>query len=82
MPVGPSLRTLLPVYVVIFFGFVGYSLMITVFTPMLLDAGGPMLSANATTSHRAIVLGVILCLYPAGGVHRLARPRCAVRPIR
>ena len=32
MPLRPSLRPLLPLYVVIFFGFVGYGLMITVFS--------------------------------------------------
>jgi len=66
MPPPPSLRPLVPLYVVIFFGFVGYSLMITVFTPMLLGARSAMLAADATASRRAIVLGLILCLYPAG----------------
>ena len=60
------MRPLLPLYLVIFVGFVGYSLMITVFTPMLLTPGGPMLPADAPASRRAIVLGIVLCLYPAG----------------
>ena len=66
MPPTPSLRPLLPLYFVIFFGFVGYSLMITVFTPMLLGSRSAMLAADATASRRAVVLGLILCLYPAG----------------
>src|SRR5258707_1278975 len=66
MPPPPRLSSLLPLYVVIFFGFVGYSLMITVFTPMLLESHGAMLPPDTTTARRAIVLGVILCLYPAG----------------
>jgi hypothetical protein len=33
---GGAIGALVPLYVVIFIGFVGYSLMITVFTPMLL----------------------------------------------
>jgi DHA1 family tetracycline resistance protein-like MFS transporter len=55
-----------PLYVVIFIGFIGYSLMITVFTPMLLRGGSPMLAPSATTAQRTIVLGVLLCLYPLG----------------
>ena len=66
MPPTPSLRPLVPLYVVIFFGFVGYSLMITVFTPMLLGSRSAMLPPEATAARRAIVLGLILCLYPAG----------------
>lgn len=62
-----STRGLLPLYVVVFTGFLGYSLMITVFTPLLLsgDAGG-LLSASATTGERTVVLGVLLALYPFG----------------
>lgn len=60
------LRRVFPLYVVLFFGFVGYSLMITVFTPLLLDPGGHLLPPTASASHRAIVLGALLCLYPAG----------------
>ncbi len=53
-------------YVVIFFGFVGYSLMITVFTPMLLESASPILPPDAPMSRRTILLGIVLCLYPAG----------------
>ncbi len=55
-----------PLYVVIFMGFVGYSLMITVFTPMLLHGTTPLLPASSVRAHRTIVLGVLLCLYPLG----------------
>lgn len=58
--------SLLPLYIVIFFGFVGYSLMITVFTPMFLRSDSAIVPADATTSYRTIILGIILCLYPAG----------------
>ena len=60
------LRTLLPLYLVVFMGFAGYSLMITVFTPMLLRAGGPILPIDAPMAERTITLGVLLCLYPLG----------------
>src|SRR5262249_38006121 len=62
----PPLRALLALYVVIVFGFVGYSLMITVFTPMLLGADSGFLPSDATVSRRAVVLGIVLCLYPGG----------------
>jgi len=61
-----ALRRLAPLYVVVFMGFVGYSLMITVFTPMLLRADRAMLAPDTSTSTRAIVLGALLCLYPLG----------------
>lgn len=60
------LAALLPLYVVVFVGFVGYSLMITVFTPMLLRGDAGMIAAGASTSIRTILLGVLLCLYPLG----------------
>jgi DHA1 family tetracycline resistance protein-like MFS transporter len=60
------MASLIPVYVVVFVGFVGYSLMITVFTPMFLDPGTRILPAEATMAYRTIVLGVVLCLYPGG----------------
>lgn len=62
-----STRGLLPLYVVVFTGFLGYSLMITVFTPLMLegDAGG-LVSASASTGQRTVVLGVLLALYPLG----------------
>ena len=60
------LTALLPLYAVVFAGFVGYSLMITVFTPMILHNDNGMLAASSTTSERTIILGVLLSLYPAG----------------
>ncbi|MBF6560745.1 MAG: MFS transporter [Candidatus Binataceae bacterium] len=53
-------------YVVIFIGFLGYSLMITVFTPMLLDGHGAMLPAATPAARRTFLLGFLLCLYPLG----------------
>lgn len=58
--------SLFPLYVVIFFGFVGYSLMITIFTPMFLKPESAILPAGVTSSYRTIVLGIVLGLYPAG----------------
>jgi len=60
------LASLLPLYVVIFVGFVGYSLMITVFTPMIMRSDSPLIAPASTTAYRTIFLGILLCLYPLG----------------
>ena len=66
-PASPaSLKSLLPLYAVVFAGFVGYSLMITVFTPMIMSNHDLLLRADAPMSKRVIVLGILLCLYPLG----------------
>ncbi|MGA6973973.1 MAG: MFS transporter [Candidatus Binatus sp.] len=65
-PGARAFGSLLPLYIVIFFGFVGYSLMITIFTPMFLKPDSVILPADVTSSYRTVVLGVILGLYPAG----------------
>ena len=61
---GIRLARVLPLYLVVFIGFVGYSLMITLFTPLLLADGGGLLAADSSISQRTIVLGVLLALYP------------------
>ena len=64
-PAGPaSLKRLLPLYAVVFAGFVGYSLMITVFTPMIMSNHDLLLRADEPMSRRVILLGILLCLYP------------------
>ncbi len=60
------LLRLLPLYLVIFIGFVGYSLMITVFTPLFLQGETKFLAAHAPMAHRTILLGIVLALYPLG----------------
>jgi len=60
------LTALLPLYCVVFAGFVGYSLMITVFTPMLLRSDSPLMAASDPMAKRTMLLGFLLCLYPLG----------------
>ncbi|WP_420422308.1 MFS transporter [Simkania sp.] len=60
------LRRLFPLYFVIFLGFFGYSLMITIFTPMLLHGSEAILPHNFPESLRTVLLGVALCVYPLG----------------
>jgi MFS family permease len=57
-------RRVLPLYLVVFVGFVGYSLMIAVFTPLVLRADGGMLPHGDSPATRAIALGVLLAMYP------------------
>jgi hypothetical protein len=76
---GVDLKALLPLYLVIFIGFCGYSLMITLFVPMLMGTNG-FLAAEATTGQRSVVLGILLAIYPLGqflGSPVLARCRIA-----
>jgi MFS family permease len=57
-------RPVLPLYVVVFAGFVGCSLMIVVFTPLVLRVDGGMLPHGDSAATRAIALGVLLAMYP------------------
>jgi DHA1 family tetracycline resistance protein-like MFS transporter len=60
------LLRLFPVYLVVFTGFVGYSMMIAVFTPMFLHGYGNLISPGAATGVKTSILGVVLCMYPLG----------------
>src|SRR5690242_15668485 len=60
-----KIAALAPLYLVIFIGFCGYSLMITLFVPMLLGDNG-FLDASATPGQRSVVLGLLLAIYPLG----------------
>ncbi len=59
-----AVRRVLPLYLVVFAGFVGYSLMIAIFTPLMLRPDGGMLPRSDGTSTRTIALGILLALYP------------------
>ena len=62
----PGIGRLLPLYTVIFIGFVGYSLMITVFTPLILYGHAGIIPADMPQPHRPILLGLLVSLYPLG----------------
>ncbi len=57
---------ILPLYFVIFIGFIGYSLMTAIMTPMILDNSGGILDSLPFKADKSIVLGVLLMLYPLG----------------
>jgi MFS family permease len=59
-------RGVLPLYVVVFVGFLGYSLMIATFTPMILRDDNGMLATSSSLTQRSLILGVLLALYPLG----------------
>jgi predicted MFS family arabinose efflux permease len=61
-----TINELLPLYVIIFLGFFGFSLTISLFIPMLLDSHCAILASNVSTSTRAILSGALLAMYPLG----------------
>ena len=63
---SPPIKRLFPLYLVIFLGFLGYSLMITIFTPMILNENRSILPAEYPIHLRVILLGVLLAVYPLG----------------
>ncbi|MEF0944054.1 hypothetical protein, partial [Rhizobium sp. BR 362] len=60
-----DIKALLPLYLVTFIGFCGYSLMITLFIPMLMGDNG-FLDPGTTAGQRSAVIGVLLAIYPLG----------------
>ncbi len=61
-----GIRVLLPLYTVVFVGFLGYSLMIATFTPMILRNDNGMLPQSSSLAQRSLALGILLALYPLG----------------
>ncbi len=59
-----QVRRVLPLFLIVFVGFVGYSLMIAIFTPLVLRDDGMMLPRSDSVAVRTIALGVLLALYP------------------
>jgi MFS family permease len=60
------LEPLMPLYLVIFIGFIGYSMMVTLFVQLLMGPRTGLLPASATEADRTQVLGLLLALYPLG----------------
>jgi len=59
-------RQFMPLYAVIFLGFLGYALTITLFIPMLMSNNFPFLSVNSSTALRVTLSGLLLAMYPLG----------------
>ncbi len=60
-----DLHPLMPLYLVIFIAFIGYSMMVTLFVPMLMHDYG-FFHPSVTRSTRTIYVGILLALYPLG----------------
>ncbi len=57
-------KNLTPLYLAIFIGFLGYSLPIPLFPPMLLDSTLSILPKTFSQGMRTVILGVLLATYP------------------
>ena len=55
-----------PIFLVVFFGYVGFSLAFPIFTPMFLDVDHHFLPANFPIEYRTVMLGCVLAAYPIG----------------
>ncbi len=55
-----------PIFIVVFFGFIGFSLPFPIFAPMFLDPARNILFTNASIEFRTTMLGVLLASYPFG----------------
>lgn len=60
-----DLHPLMPLYLVIFIAFIGYSMMVTIFVPMLMDGGG-FFHEGAASGTKTVYAGLVLALYPLG----------------
>lgn len=59
-------RELLPLYGVVFLGFLGYALTITLYIPMLMDKSFSLLPIASSASLRLTLSGLLLAMYPLG----------------
>jgi len=74
-----GLRGLMPIYIVVFVGFLGYSLMIATFTPMILQNDSGMLAATSSLTQRSLLLGLLLAfIRSASSGARPSSARCRI----
>lgn len=59
-------REIFPLYAVIFLGFFGYALTITLFIPMIMDHHFLLVPADTSVNVRALLSGFLLAMYPLG----------------
>lgn len=55
-----------PIFMVVFFGYVGFSLAFPIFSPMFLDSTHPFLPTDFPLEYRTLLLGCTLAVYPIG----------------
>lgn len=61
-----TLKRVLPVLVVLFLGYLGFSLVLPLFPPMFLNPDHPFLPYEMGTDTRRILLGILFAMYPLG----------------
>jgi len=66
-PSGP-LASIAPIYGVVAVSYLGYAMMATLFVPMILGANSAYVPHDMPTESRALILGVLLMLYPLAQV--------------
>jgi MFS family permease len=59
-------KKVLPYAVIVFFGFVGFSMPLPIFPEMFLGSGSGVLSSSYTQEWKTFLLGLIMSAYPAG----------------
>src|SRR5580700_1019658 len=55
---------ILPLYIVIFFGFMGFSMELTLFTPLFMYGEEGLLPQGLSLDFRVLILGIYLALFP------------------
>ena len=60
------MKRIFPVLVVLFLGYLGFSLALPLFPPLFLDPKHAFLPVETTTTMRRILLGILFAMYPLG----------------
>lgn len=60
------MKKIFPLYVVIFIGFLGFAMMVPLFTALFLSPDVHWFPSYSSHAHRTILLGTILAMYPLG----------------
>lgn len=66
MPNTSSFKNVLPYALVVFFGYVGFSLPLPILPEMFLDAEVGIFSSSYSEKWRTILLGIVMASYPCG----------------
>lgn len=63
---GAGFRLFAPLYLVILIAYMGYAMTVTIFVPMLLDAGSGFVAHDTSRGVRTLIAGILMALYPTG----------------
>ncbi|MEM0915911.1 MAG: MFS transporter [Planctomycetota bacterium] len=65
-PAGLPWARIVPIFVVVFFGYYGYAMISVIFSPMMYDADLRFVPKDATNAMRTAMGGLLLAAYPLG----------------